>query len=66
MALKEIFDLPFFHGRLTDEEVYNLCQEELTSTGKTRVFIFYLSEIDGELEDRHRGYIRDSEIHSLN
>ena len=62
MSLKEIFDLPYFHGRLTDEEAYNLCQEELTNTSKTHVYIWYLSEIDGELEGRVRGYRRDSEV----
>ena len=49
MALKEIYDLPYFHGTLTDEEAYNLCQEELASTGKSVVYIWHLSEIDGEL-----------------
>ena len=62
MSLKEIFDLPYFHGRLTDEEVYDLCQEELTSTGKPQVNILHLSEIDGELQGRICGYHRDSEV----
>ena len=62
MSLKEIFDLPYFHGRLTDEEAYDLCQEELTSTGKPQVYIWHLSEIDGELHGRICGYHRDSEV----
>ena len=56
MSLKEIFDLPYFHGRLTDEEAYDLCQEELTNTGKTEVYIWHLSEINGELQGRICGY----------
>ena len=56
MSLKEIFDLPYFHGRLTDEEAYDLCQEELTNTGKTQVYIWHLSEINGELQGRICGY----------
>ena len=56
MSLKEIFDLPYFHGRLTDEEAYDLCQEELTNTGKTQVYIQHLYEINGELQGRICGY----------
>ena len=62
MSLKEIFDLPYFHGRLTDEEAYNLCQEELTNTGKTQVFIWHLSEINGELHGKICDYHRNSEV----
>ena len=60
MTLQEIFDLPYFHGRLTDEEAYNLCQEELASTGKSMVYIWHLSEIDGELHGIIKGYHRGS------
>ena len=62
MSLKEIFDLPYFHGRLTDEEAYNLCQEELASTGKRQVYIWHLSEVDGELYGKICCYHRDSEV----
>ena len=61
-TLKEIFDLPYFHGRLTDEEAYNLCQAKLTNHGKTQVYIWYLSELDGKLQGVICGYLRDSEV----
>ena len=62
MALKEIYDLPYFHGTLTDEEAYNLCQEEFASTGKQQVYIWHLSEVDGELYGRICVYHRDSDV----
>ena len=62
MELKEIYDLPHFHGILTDEEAYNLCREELTNTGKNKVYIWHLSEINGELQGRILRYVRDSEV----
>ena len=52
MALKEIYDQPYFHGTLTDEEAYNLCREELTNTGKNVVYVWHLSDINGELHGR--------------
>ena len=62
MTLQEIFDLPYFHGRLTDEEAYDLCQEELTNTGKNLVYIWHLSEINDYLHGRICGLRRDSEV----
>ena len=62
MALKEIYDLPHFHGTLTDEEAYNLCREELTNTDKNLVYVWHLSEINGELHGRICGLSRDSEV----
>ena len=52
MALKEIYDHPHFHGLLSDEEAYNLCCEELTNTGKNIVYLWHLSDINGELHGR--------------
>ena len=52
MALKEIYDHPHFHGLLSDEEAYNLCREELTNTGKDIVYLWHLSDINGELHGR--------------
>ena len=52
MALKEIYDHPQFHGLLSDEEAYNLCREELTNTGKNIVYLWHLSDINGELHGR--------------
>ena len=43
-TIKEIFDSKYFQGRLTHEEAVNLCIEELTNTGKPRVYIWYLFE----------------------
>ena len=56
MALKEIYDRPYFHGLLSDEEAYNLCREELTNTGKTTVDVWHLTDINGELQGRICGY----------
>ena len=52
MALKQIYDRPYFHGLLSDEEVYNLCREEWTNTGKNVVYVWHLSDINGELHGR--------------
>ena len=61
-TIKEVFDSKYFHGRLTHEEAYNLCKEEMTNTGKPYVEIWYLFERqNGRLDGKIRGYRRDSE-----
>ena len=60
--IKEVFDSKYFHGRLTDEEAYNLCKEELTNSAKQRVYIWYLFEYGGSLQGRICGYRRNSEV----
>ena len=62
-TIKEaFFDSKYFHGRLTHEEAYNLCKEEMTNTGKPYVEIWYLFERqNGRLDGKIRGYRRDSE-----
>ena len=60
VTLKEVFDSKIFHGRLTEEEAYDLCKEELTNHGKPEVYIWYLCEFDGKLIGRIDGYRRDS------
>ena len=49
-TIKEVFDSKYFHGRLTREEAYNLCKEEMTNTGKPYAYIWYLFESDGRLQ----------------
>ena len=67
-TLKEIFDSKIFHGRLTEEEAYDLCKRKLTNhqrygeSGKPEVYIWYLVEVDGKLFGRIDGYYRDSEV----
>ena len=56
MKLKEIYDSKIFHGRLTEEEVYDLCRAELTNHGKPKVYIWFLHESDGKLQGRIYGY----------
>ena len=61
-TIKEVFDSKYFHGRLTDEEAYNLCKEELTNNDKPLVYIYYLLEAHGRLQGKICGYRRDSEV----
>ena len=61
-TIKEVFDSKYFHGRLTDEEAYNLCKEELTNNDKQEVYIWYLFEYGGSLQGKICGYCRDSEV----
>ena len=61
-TIKEVFDSKYFHGRLTDEEAYNLCKEEMTNTGKPNVYIWYLLEFNGRIQGIICGYRRDSEV----
>ena len=67
-SLKEVFDSKIFHGRLTEEEAYDLCKRKLTNhrrygeSGKPEVYIWYLVEVDGKLFGRIDGYYRDSEV----
>ena len=67
-TLKEVFDSKIFHGRLTEEEAYDLCKRKLTNhqrygeSGKPEVYIWYLVEVDGKLFGRIDGYYRDSEV----
>ena len=61
-TIKEVFDSKYFHGRLTDEEAYNLCKEELTNNDKQEVYIWYLFEYGGSLQGKVCGYRRDSEV----
>ena len=56
MKLKDIYDSNIFHGRLTEEEVYDLCKAELTNHGKQQVYIWFLHESDGQLQGRIYGY----------
>ena len=56
MKLKDIYDSIIFHGRLTEEEVYDLCKAELTNHGKQQVYIWFLHESDGQLQGRIYGY----------
>ena len=56
MKLKDIYDSNIFHGRLTEEEVYDLCRAELTNHGKPEVYIWFLHESDGKLQGRIYGY----------
>ena len=49
-TIKEVFDSKYFHGRLTDEEAFNLCKEEMNNTELE----------DGRLQGTIRGYQRDS------
>ena len=66
-TIKEVFDSKYFHGRLTHEEAYNLCKEEMTNTGKPYVEIWYLFENlqNGKLEGRIRRY-RRHQISNIN
>ena len=61
------FDSKYFHGRLTHQEAYNLCKEEMTNTGKPYVQIWYLFENlqNGKLEGRIRRY-RRHQISNIN
>ena len=56
MKLKDIYDYNNFHGRLTEEEAYDLCKAELTNHGKPQVYIWFLHESDGQLQGRIYGY----------
>ena len=60
-TIKEVFDSKYFHGRLTHEEAYNLCKEDMTNTGEPCVYICYLFESDRGLQGIIRGYRHDSE-----
>ena len=60
-TIKEVFDSKYFHGRLTHEEAYNLCKEEMANTGKPCAHICYLFESNGRLQGIIRCYRRDSE-----
>ena len=61
--IKKVYDSKYFHGRLTDEEAMNLCQEELTKTGKPYVYIWFLSELEsGRLQGTYRRYQRDFKL----
>ena len=60
-TIKEVFDDKYFHGRLTHEEAYNLCKEEMTNTGEPCVYICYLFESNGRLQGIIRGYRHYSE-----
>ena len=65
MTIKEVFDSKYFHGRLTDEEAFNLCLEELTNTGKPYVYIWFLSELEnGRLEGTIHRYFKSDEMGS--
>ena len=62
-TIKKVFDSQYFHGRLTDEEAYNLCKEELTKKpNKPKIYIWYLMEYGGSLQGRICGYRRNSEV----
>ena len=61
-TIKEVFDSKYFHGRLTDEEAYRLCKEEMTKTGKRYAYICYLLEAQGRLQGIVCGYCHDSEV----
>ena len=61
-TIKKVFNSQYFHGRLSDDEAYNLCKEELTNSAKQRVYIWYLSEYGGSLQGRICGYRRNSEV----
>ena len=65
MKLKDIYDSNIFHGRLTEEEVYDLCKAELTKHGKPKVYIWFLHESDGKLEGRIYGYRPNFSIPSI-
>ena len=62
MKLKDIYDSNIFHGRLSEEEVYDLCKAELTNNGKQQVYIWFLHDSDGQLQGRIYGYRPDSEV----
>ena len=62
-TIKKVFDSKYFHGRLTDEEAYNLCKEEMTNHGKPEVYLWYICEIgNGKLQGEICGYRRDLEV----
>ena len=61
-TLKDLYDSKIFHGRLTEEEAYDLCKAELTNHGKPQAYIWYLHECEGKLSARIDGYRGDSEV----
>ena len=60
--LKDLYNSKIFHGRLTEEEAYDLCKAELTNHGKKQAYIWYLHECEGKLSGRIDGYRGDSEV----
>ena len=62
MTLQEVYDSKIFHGRLTEEEAYNLCTAELINHGKQQVYIWFLHETDGKLQGRIYGFRPNSEV----